>query len=1657
MSFRYDTFPNFFYYKFLFLKNEEEEEEKENRPPLKKLCLHHVGGAVTTRRQQKKQEEEEQQQQQQQQQSTRRIESDLLTPTEDPILPLFPTDLVEDHDVPQSPNWDYIPQVEMHSEPWSENTVHDALLPLYADQDEQQGPTVGLPSPPSPPLPRLATPTEDPLLPLFPVESEEEEDYIPSEDEIQKLLADAPPEPAMHSPPRAPPTPPPLIEDNEEFRVKQADSNTFVLHVKSTKSFKHSNAVNEITYTVGLRHPSDQIPLSSLFPELLGMFETLLDEMMERYGPGSMMRIFMTHPRLESAIIIYPDYLGKMNVGEIMAEIERHIKSAGHIPADENLSINVAICSLLSGRGWLKFVDQHDAKKKKSMIKIENTDHRCLARAIVVALARWQWDSKRDDETYKFYDRIRKGNGPLQEKEAKALIEKAGVPRDREGWLKDVPLYEKSVEMNIVVVSTRAGNKNVYNGCGRFDKTLYLYHSETLENPPRGHFDVITKMPGFTSQGFYCEYCQKSFTKKTKHCCKNYCNLCGRKNCNFTENVAEVECRECNRVCRSLDCWNAHQRPPIGRGKNQNKALRSICQQFYKCKECGLVMERQKKHNVEEHICGETYCGVCCKYYMGERHQCFIRSMDKSEKEITKFIFFDFECTQDEGIHEPNLVVAETLCAHCEEQEEEDYVFPDKGKCAYCGYRCNVCGVWNKKEKQFERPLCPPCGNRQQVFKGTGNVTLHTFCQWLIHERNRNATVIAHNAKGYDSYFIFQYLMAIGQIPEPIIFSGTKIMHMKMKALNMSFLDSFNFLPMALARLPSSFGLNELRKGYFPHLINTKENQELVLTHGLPETKYYSPDTMGKKARENFLQWHAENAHRPFDLQKDMLEYCISDVDILKKACFKFRNLVRQVTGHCSREFDPTTGVETRKWENAVDPFNSMTIASVCMAIFRAKFLPENWSVLLRENAQSQCNHGKMCQCAWTRARKLKSTDDLQIWQEKENTWVPERFFGGGGNNNNNNTIVARKFESTPLAQLPNYNILGVDIYSDMALEWLQMEEKTRGWTLQTARSLKGEKIVPVYNAQKKRLVHLKLDGFCIHQKVLYAFEFYGCSYHGCPRCYQINRETSFLHGKSFAQRWRETEYREKLLKAKGFQLITIWACEYVRRKMENPDLVRGLKPIEPALNLKDCYFGGRTNALVLHKKFDGTEKGYYLDFTSLYPAVLKYKRFPVGHPDARIWRDFAPLKRRERCTEECQCGMIHWQLPYFGIIKVTLLPPRHELIPVLPVRINNKLKFPLCYTCAAEENSAEPCEHTEEERSFTQTYCTPEVEVAINTGYKILKIHEVLHWSNTEKYDEEKKTGGLFTQYINTFLKLKQEASGFPENVKTEEEKRRYVEDYFDHEGIWLNATEIQKNPGLRSLSKLALNSFYGKFGQRANLGKSVFVKDLGTLYNLMTDASKKVTNWHIMTEDILLLDYTQKENFNVLENNFSGNVVIAAFCTAWARLKLWGEMKKLGSRVLYHDTDSIIFSADLTHYPEQYMPPTGSYLGQFTDELTCKEVECPLHPKDCRGHWITEFVSCGPKNYAYTLNTGQVSCKVRGFSLNYQNSQVLNFESMKRALFSWHRDEPEEFVTVSTMILRDKHDPKVYNRRVSKRYGVVYDKRKVLPDLTTVPFGYI
>ena len=302
---------------------------------------------------------------------------------------------------------------------------------------------------------------------------------------------------------------------------------------------------------------------------------------------------------------------------------------------------------------------------------------------------------------------------------------------------------------------------------------------------------------------------------------------------------------------------------------------------------------------------------------------------------------------------------------------------------------------------------------------------------------------------------------------------------------------------------------------------------------------------------------------------------------------------------------------------------------------------------------------------------------------------------------------------------------------------------------------------------------------------------------------------------------------------------------------------------------------------------------------------------------------------------------------------------------PVLPIRVKDKLFFPLCKQCVMENSSK--CRHSEEERSFWGTFTTVEVEKAIEKGYRILQIHEIWHFENTST--------DLFSEYVNYFLRLKQESSGFPEWVKTPEDQVKYVTDYYGHEGIQLRVEKIRYNPGLRAFAKLCLNSLWGKFCQKDDRLNTEFVSDPLQFYKLLNSAEIEMHDLCILNDDLVELVFKRKHEFE-LENKLT-NILIGIFTTAWARLELYNLMDSLGENVLYVDTDSCIYVSK----QDSYKPPLEHYLGELTSEVP-------------EGSFIKQFACGGPKNYAYVLNNGDKYCKIQGFTLNFKNSQVLNFD---------------------------------------------------------------
>ena len=517
------------------------------------------------------------------------------------------------------------------------------------------------------------------------------------------------------------------------------------------------------------------------------------------------------------------------------------------------------------------------------------------------------------------------------------------------------------------------------------------------------------------------------------------------------------------------------------------------------------------------------------------------------------------------------------------------------------------------------------------------------FCTWLFSKFNRNFIAIAYNMKSYDGYFIINYIVGNylpgEKLPE-ILLNGSKILLIKFSGVTIK--DSINFIPMSLAKLPKTFGFKEIKKGYFPHFFNTPENQNYTGPYPSPEAN--GSQFMSNEEHKIFMQWYESQNNKIFNLNKEILDYCKSDVDILMKSCISFRELFIEIT-------------KTNPSDSGVDPFmQCITLPAACHYVFRRNFMKPQTIGLIPLNGYAN--------------------------------------------------------EST----------------SYKAIIWMKYISKTKNISIRHAR-----------NSTVKQILNFKVDGWDDSTNTVY--EFHGCVFHGCPRCYSGDTYNS-LKNELMSTTFSKHKARIEKIKSSNEvnSLIEIWECDYdnlIKESKSFADFYKQENEVRPQLKPRDSLSGGRTNAVILHHE---GPMGY-VDFTSLYPFIQKYGVFPLGHPKI-ITENFQDLDN------------------YFGLIYCRILPPRDLYIPVLPFKTNNKLVFPLCSKCATENIKA--CLHSDAERELENTWVLLEVMQAIKLGYKVTKIFEIWHYPEKIKNDVHSKKGGLFTDYVNTFLKIKQEASGF-------------------------------------------------------------------------------------------------------------------------------------------------------------------------------------------------------------------------------------------------------------------------------------------------------
>ena len=223
-----------------------------------------------------------------------------------------------------------------------------------------------------------------------------------------------------------------------------------------------------------------------------------------------------------------------------------------------------------------------------------------------------------------------------------------------------------------------------------------------------------------------------------------------------------------------------------------------------------------------------------------------------------------------------------------------------------------------------------------QDFEGNKYVhnSIEEFCKGFTNDKFKGYTFIAHNSKGYDSHFVLKWLINQGIKPY-CIYNGAKIMFMETPKLSIRFINSLNFLQMPLKSFPETFGINELKNGYFPHFFNKECNRNYVSQ--IPSEKHYRYNQMSPDERAKFLKWYDERVSEKciLDFKKEIIKYCRSDVDILRRGIMKLREDFIQL-------------------EN-INPLHYIMIASVCMTIY----MPKKTIAIVPEYAKTD-NFSKM-------------------------------------------------------------------------------------------------------------------------------------------------------------------------------------------------------------------------------------------------------------------------------------------------------------------------------------------------------------------------------------------------------------------------------------------------------------------------------------------------------------------------------------------------------------------------------------------------------------------------------------------------------------------------------------------------------------------------
>lgn len=516
--------------------------------------------------------------------------------------------------------------------------------------------------------------------------------------------------------------------------------------------------------------------------------------------------------------------------------------------------------------------------------------------------------------------------------------------------------------------------------------------------------------------------------------------------------------------------------------------------------------------------------------------------------------------------------------------------------------------------------------------------------------------------------------------------------------------------------------------------------------------------------------------------------------------------------------------------------------------------------------------------------------------------------------------------------------------------------------------------------------------------------------------------------------------------------LNTVEYHDWLNERVNN-DWWAVLTPYEH-LFAKEALRGGRTEVKRPYYKLSKAdyERGcriMYVDVCSMYPYQQIAHDFPVGTPTKYVYDyKYYPCVKHVN-SFRCDCKAFIKDSPknfvntrnltmsslqpavfeiysWFGIVCVTLSPPKNLLHPVLILW----------------DESMKKCVATLEDSAHVEIVIgTNSLHQCIKAGYQVLKVH---------CYHEYSKGNFWREPTLKLYLDKMMYSKNAPD---TQEAKDAFVEKWsgkYGHEFgemITKSWPLWGKMPAKKFVSKIIINSVWGKHAQRTLMPNTVLYdskiqkNEISTYFKNCTAGIYEHSSAVPISETKTM--YTSKavnENPNLHKQYLPAAIMVPEH----GRLQLWEQLNIVGDRALYCDTDSIIYVYD----PDLENIETGDMVGDW-------EVE-----DICTSHgYITEFVGWGPKTYGIRCSDGYESIKAKGVSLKRATDKIFNFETMKTGVLSFLKNssEPEKiFVPQTNFVWSFLTGMKtVFNL---KEIGIRRSELKgILNNGIIYPFGYV